>query len=230
MSLLYIEKIPSAQRNAFAQKVEGIAAHLGIHPDWLMQVMQAESGLKPAAANYQGAGKSRHLVAAGLFQFTKGSGVISAGQVPSIAHILNMGALAQLDLVRWYLTPFRGKMKNYYDVYAVTFFPAMIGKPDTWVLQTKNLSAATVAKQNKGIAKGKSHITVADFKRYATGLVPANVRDRVFGKMKKIVHQIEADAEEIKSVAVSHPAESAGVGTGVIIALGVLGWYILKKS
>jgi hypothetical protein len=141
-----------------------------------------------------------------------------------------MNALDQLDLVRWYFTPFRGKMNSYYDVYAVTFFPAMIGKPDNWILQTKTLSAATVAKQNKGIARGKNHITAADFKRYATGLVPASLRERVFGKMKQAAQEIKVEAEEVKNLLVSHPAESAGVGTGVIIALGVLGWYIFKKN
>lgn len=230
MSLLYIEKIPAAIRGAFARKVESISAYLGIHPDWLMQVMKAESGLNPHIPNYQGKGASRHLVAAGLIQFTVGSGIVKAGKVPSIAHILNIDALAQLDLVKWYFAPFRGRMKSYYDVYAVTFFPTMIGKPDSWVLQTKALSASTVAHQNKGIARGKNHITVADFKRYAIGLVPQSARERVFGKVKQVVQQVEEEADAAKNLIVSHPEESAGIGGGVIIALSVLGWYIFKSN
>jgi hypothetical protein len=228
MTLLYIDNIPSAIRAEFALRVQHIAAFLNIHPDWLMQVMYAESKLKPTAANRQG--KDKHLVAAGLLQFTAGSGIVKAGKVPSIAHILSMSALAQLDLVQWYFTPFRGKMKSYCDVYAVTFFPAMIGKPDSWVLQTKSLSAATVASQNKGIANGKPFITVADFKRYAVGLVPASLRDRVFGTIQEVVEDIEAGAEKVAAVVTSHPKESTGIGTGIIIGLCLLGWYIIKKG
>lgn len=228
MSLLYIDKIPAAIRAAFAQKVEGISAHLGIHPDWLMQVMWAESKLKSSAANRQG--KDRHLVAAGLLQFTTGSGIVKAGKVPSIAHILTMPALAQLDLVKWYFTPYRGKMRSYYDVYAVTFFPAMIGKPDGWVLQTKSLSAATVARQNPAISKGKARITVADFKRYTVALVPQSLRERVFGAVKEAVQVVEKEVEQVKEIIVSHPKESAGVGAGLIIGLCVLGWFFIRSA
>lgn len=228
MSLLYIEKIPAAIRTAFAQKVESISAYLGIHPDWLMQVMWAESKLKSTAANRQG--KDKHLVAAGLLQFTTGSGIVKAGKVPSIAHILTMPALTQLDLVKWYFTPYRNKMRSYYDVYAVTFFPAMIGKPDTWVLQTKSLSATTVAKQNPAISKGKPRITVADFKRYTVALVPQNLRERVFGAVKEAVEVVEDKAQQVKEVIVSHPKESAGVGAGLIIGLCVLGWFFIRSA
>ncbi|MEO6833423.1 MAG: hypothetical protein ABI169_14545 [Chitinophagaceae bacterium] len=228
MPLLYIEKTPASIRTAFTQKVESISAFLGIHPDWLMQVMWAESKLKSTAANRQGADK--HLVAAGLLQFTLGSGIVKAGKVQSIEHILSMSALIQLDLVKWYFTPYKGKMKSYYDVYAVTFFPAMIGKPDDWVLQTKSLSAATIAKQNKGIAKGKSHITVADFKRYAVGLVPESFRERVFGVVKKVLVKVADEVDEVKDIIVSHPKESTGVGAGFIVGLCLIGWFLIKKG
>lgn len=228
MTLLYIDKIPAAIRSAFAQKVEDIATYLSIRPDWLMQVMYAESRLKPTAANRQGADK--HLVAAGLIQFTLGSGIVKAGKVPSIAHILTLPALAQLDLVKWYFTPFRGRMRSYYDVYAVTFFPAMIGKPDDWILQTPVFSAALIARQNKGIAKGKSFITVADFKRYTVGLVPTSLRDKVFGAVQEMIHEAAEEAEHVKEVVTTHPKESAGIGAGILIGLCLLSWLFIRKS
>lgn len=226
MELLYIEKIPTSIRAAFAKKVESIASFLAVHPDWLMQVMFAESKLKPDAANRQGTDK--HLVAAGLLQFTAGSGIVKAGKVPSIAHILTLPALSQLDLVKWYFTPYRNKMHSYYDVYAVTFFPAMIGKGDDWVLQAKGLSADTVARQNPAVAKGKSQITVADFKRYTVGLVPTTIRNRVFGVVKELVETVEEETEHVKDVIVSHPKASSGIGTGILVGLCLLGWFFLK--
>jgi hypothetical protein len=155
---------------------------------------------------------------------------VKAGKVPSIAHILTMHALAQLDLVKWYFTPYKGKMKSYYDVYAVTFFPAMIGKPDSWILKTDTLSAATIAKQNNAISKGKSHITVADFRAYTVGLVPQSLRDRLFGALKDVVYVVEQEAEHVKDVIISHPKESAGVGAGIIVGLCLFGWFFIKKG
>ncbi len=226
--LLYIEKLPAAIRTAFAQKVESIATFLGIHPDWLMQVMWAESKLKPDAANHQG--KDKHLVAAGLLQFTAGSGILKAGKVPSIAHILTLPALSQLDLVKWYFTPYRNIMHSYYDVYAVTFFPAMIGKGDDWVLQTRSLSADTIARQNPAVSKGKALITVADFKRYTVGLIPTSVRTRVFGVVHEAVDKLQEEAEHVTDAVVSHPKASAGIGTGIIIGLCLLGWLFISRG
>jgi len=235
MSLLYIEKIPSAIRTAFAKKVETISAYLGIHPDWLMQVMWAESKLKPSAANRQG--KDKHLVAAGLLQFTTGSGIVRAGKVPSIGHILSMSALDQLDLVKWYFTPYRKKMRSYYDVYAVTFFPALVGKPDEWVLQTKTLSAATIARQNPAISKGKARITVADFKRYTVALVPQSLRSRVFGavkeaaeEVKEVVQEVREEIAHVKAAVATAPPAAKGVGTGIIIGICLLGWFFLNRG
>lgn len=228
MSLLYSEKIPAQIRDAFAQKLESVASHLGVHPDWLMQVMKAESALSPTAQNWQGTGSSRHLVAVGLLQFTKASGIIAKGIVKSLEQILAMDALQQLDLVKWYFTPYRGKMKSYYDVYAVTFFPAMIGKPDNWVLQTKKLSAATIAKQNKGIAKGKAHITVADFKHYTENLVPKELRDRLFNAVHTVADVVETKVDQVKSTISSHPESS--LSTGLIVVLAFLGWFVFRKG
>lgn len=227
MSLLYIDKIPTSIRDAFTVRVQSIASFLSIHPDWLMQVMKAESALSPTAQNWQGTGKSRHLVAVGLLQFTKASGIISKGLVTSLEQILTMDALQQLDLVKWYFSSYRGKMKSYYDVYAVTFFPAMIGKPDNWVLQTKMLSAATIAKQNKGIARGKTHITVADFKHYTQNLVPKEFRDRLFNAVHAVTEIIETKVDQVEASINTHPESS--LGAGLIVVLAFIGWFVFRK-
>lgn len=227
MNLLYIEKIPAAIRDAFAKKVDSIAASLGIHPDWLMQVMWSESKLKADAANHQG--KDKHLVAAGLLQFTEGSGIVKAGKVPSITHILKLPLLSQLDLVKWYFSPYKGKMTSYYDVYAVTFFPAMIGKSDDWILQTSKLSADTIAKQNPAISKGRAHITVADFKRYVVGLVPTYVRNRLFGVVHDAIVKVEEGAEHVADAVKAHP-KATGIGTGIVASLLLLGWLFVRMG
>lgn len=174
-SLIYTGMLPRSIQSAFTEKVSVIAAHLGIRPAWLMQVMKAESGLSPLAENRQ----KGHLIAVGLIQFTYGAGIRAWGE--TLESILAKDALQQLGLVQRYFEPYRGRIHSYYDLYAVTFFPAIIGKPDSWVLQTKTLSADLIARQNPAINRlHRKYITVADFKTYVRDSVPPAFRAQVF--------------------------------------------------
>ena len=71
-----------------------------------------------------------------------------------------------------------GKIKNASDLYIYNFFPVAAGKDDNFILQTKGLSAKTVAKANPIFNRklGKpidSPLTVGDLKQYykQTGMV-----------------------------------------------------------
>lgn len=125
---MWFENKVTSNKEAFLQKVRLICAKLGIEPDWLMFVMNSESGLNPAAYNPNG---------------------------------------AQLDYVYKYFYPYRGKMSSLYDLYLVTFFPAALGKPDSYVLQTSTLPAKVIADANPGIdLDHDDRITVGEFKRW----------------------------------------------------------------
>lgn len=176
MALIHINLIPSSYRTAFENKVVEIANFLQVKPEWLMQVMYAESKLNPQAQNRQ----DGRLIAAGLLQWTSASGEPGA---PS--SILNKTALQQLDRLKVYFTPYKGKMKSYFDVYLVTFFPAGMGKADDYVFKTSSLSAALIAKQNPAVNINKdAMITMAEFKQYVYNSTPKTVRDIVFGVLK----------------------------------------------
>ena len=171
MSLLYLNKIPDTEQAAFAAKLAGIAAELKADPNWLMQVMWAESKLKSAAVNPK-------TGASGLIQFMPAT---AKGLGTSVEALRKMNAVQQLDYVRKYFLPYKGRMKSYYDVYSVVFFPALIGKPDSWVLQTSRLSAEIIAKQNPVVNIIKdSKITVAEFKQYVFNSVEKLHRSTVF--------------------------------------------------
>lgn len=173
-NLIYIEKVPAAQQIKFAAKIIEIAAFLQINPNWLMQVMKSESGINPKMPNRSQ--KDNHLIAAGLIQWTKASGVPGAPE-----SILTKDIFQQLDLVKSYFTPFRGKMKSYFDVYLVTFFPAAVGKPDSYIFQTAKYSAALIAAQNHAINRNKDNqITMAEFKQYVISTVPTAFQSIVF--------------------------------------------------
>ncbi|MBS1773925.1 MAG: hypothetical protein JST82_13790 [Bacteroidetes bacterium] len=185
MNLIYSDhpNIPVAVRTAFAQKVIDIAAWLNIDPNWLMQVMYAESRLNSQAKNIQ----HGRLIAAGLLQWTKASGIAGAP-----LSILKYNHLQQLDLVKAYFAPYRGKMHSYFDVYLITFFPSAVGQDDQYVFATSKLPASLIATQNPAIDTVKDgKITMAEFKEYVRNSTPHGVRDFVFatGQLAKDVKQ-----------------------------------------
>lgn len=146
-------------KDAFIAKVKDISARLKINPEWLMVVMYAESRLNPKAVNSNGG-------ATGLIQFMPKT---AAWLGTSTAALKNMSNVDQLDWVYKYFNSLgaTGKMKSVYDLYLVTFFPIALGKPDNWVLESKDLSAYTVAVNNKIIDLNKDNkITVGEFKKY----------------------------------------------------------------
>ena len=169
MSLVFVNLVKTNQ-SAFAAKVNAIARELSIEPNWLMAVMYSESRLNHTAVNSLSN-------ATGLIQFMPDT---ARGLGTSVSALRNMSNIQQLDYVRKYFLPFKGRMHSVYDVYLITFFPVALGKPDDWVFQTKNLSASTVAKYNPGIAQGKKQITVRDFKNWFYKNMPENSRDYIF--------------------------------------------------
>jgi hypothetical protein len=175
MSLVYAEKIPASTRTAFTSKVEQIASYLGTNPNWLMQLMKAESGINPQARNIQ----NNRIIATGLIQFTEAT---AKGLGTTMNALYGMDRIKQLDYVKAYYTPYRNRLNSYFDVYLATFFPAAIGKPDDYVFQTSGLSASLIAQQNPAINRNKdSKITMGEFKEYVKSTVPNSIQGIIFG-------------------------------------------------
>lgn len=172
MELYFINKVTS-NREAFAAKVKEISKKLDIDPNWLMAVMNSESGLNPQARNTKypvGGG-----YATGLIQF-----------IPSTARHLgtttdalyNMSNVEQLDWVYKYFRPYRDKIESFVDLYMVTFFPAAIGKKDDHVLQAKNISALAVARANPIFDLDKNgKVTVGEVTEAFLKRLPLEIRE-----------------------------------------------------
>lgn len=144
----------------FVTELNRIAKKLGIASNWLLIVMYKESTIQPGARNIQ----NGNLIAGGLIQFIKKTAI---GLGTTLDQILRMGYLDQLKLVEKYYTPFAGKIKSYSDLYLCTFYPAALGKPDSFIFGKDSEQRALIAKQNKGLDYGnKGYITMADFKKY----------------------------------------------------------------
>lgn len=136
--MLFESWIPN-NTEKFKGKVIEVSSNLGIQPDWLMGVMFSESRLKPDIVN-------KVSGATGLIQFMPST---ASGLGTTTAALKKMSNVDQLDYVEKYFYPYRNKINSYEDLYMITFFPAAMGKPDSYVLKTSSVSAAKIASQNK---------------------------------------------------------------------------------
>jgi hypothetical protein len=192
--LIYIKRIPSQLQRDFFIKLGAIGKVLQANPNWLMQVFKAESGVDPARRNtyspfytVKDGKKVLDGYATGFIQFIPDT----ARRLGTSTYDLEkMGYLQQLDYVYKYFAPYAGKLKNYFDVYLVVFFPAAIPhtNDDNWVFETKNISRSAVAKANPAIDINKNGtITMGEFKQYVKNTVEKPLWEKVFGQVKEAV-------------------------------------------
>ena len=107
----------------------------------------------PSIANKQGA--------VGLIQFMPGT---YKGFPKTKEEMMAMTNIEQLDYVKKFFEPYKGKMKSYADLHLVAFFPIALNKPSTFIFQYGNLSAKIIAEQNSPYDINKDlQITNAEF-------------------------------------------------------------------
>lgn len=136
-----------------------VARRLGIMPEWLAAVISFETGgsFDPAQKNHWADADCKrrgipYSGAIGLIQF-----------MPSTAKMLGttsallaaMSFKQQLVYVEKYLASSSGKMKSLEDVYLKVFYPAAMGRPDSYVVGRKGDPgfAGRVYVQNAGFDK-----------------------------------------------------------------------------
>ncbi len=159
MSLLFIEKVRE-NRTAFERGVRGIASRLAINPDWLMALMNSETGgtFSPSIRNAAGSG------ATGLIQFMPGTARSLGTTTDALAGMSNV---EQLTWVEKYLTSFNKPILDYDDLYFIVFYPAAMGRPDDWAFPS------AIYSQNRGVDVNRDGIiTVGDFKVWIRKHVP----------------------------------------------------------
>lgn len=128
---------------AFRERIFEIAQDLQVEPDHLMACIAFESAetFRSDVRNAAGSG------ALGLIQFMP----LTARSLGTSSEALaKMSPECQLDYVRAYFWPYRGRLKSLGDVYMAILWPAGIGKPDDWVLWDR-LTRPTAYRQNAGL-------------------------------------------------------------------------------
>lgn len=168
--LIYENKVPASYREAFVIKVKQVASRLGINPNWLMAIMYFES-----AATFS-ASITNSIGATGLIQFMPSTAI---GLGTTTTALRQMSAVQQLDWVEKYYKQNYKYLKitaasSYVDTYLITFFPAAVNRGLDFVIQTKNLSAALIAKQNPIFDTNKdSKLTVREVQEVMLKKLPA---------------------------------------------------------
>ncbi len=146
----------------FAQKAIRIANELGVDPNLLMSCMAFESGetFSPSILNGAGSG------AVGLIQFMPST---AEGLGTTSADLAEMTAVEQLDYVRAYFMPYKGKLSSLEDIYMTILWPAAVGKSNDYVLWSRG---TTAYRQNAGLdVNGDGSVT--------KGEAAAKVREKV---------------------------------------------------
>lgn len=161
------------KNDIFKTKLKEISDAINIDEDSILKLMTHESGMDPTIKNSIGC--------VGLIQFCpSGGGVKMINGKQYSLEDLRYDLEAQMDAIKqfWLSGYNSGKIKSPEDLYIYNFFPVAAGKSDDFVLQTKDLSAETVAKANPGfnrvLGREKSTpLTVGDLKDYyqKTGMV-----------------------------------------------------------
>lgn len=162
--------------DAFKQKVEEIAAEVEINPDHLMAAMAFETAgtFSPSKENMAQSG------ATGLIQFMPKT---AEGMGTSTEELAKMSPLEQLEYVRAFFLPYKGRLHSLEDVYLRIFYPAAIGKGSEYILPL----GGTGYRQNKGLDLNKDgSISVAE--------ITAKIRKR-FESAPVIETAPEAQAE-----------------------------------
>jgi len=121
----------------------------------MMSCMAFESAetFSPSVKNAAGSG------ATGLIQFMPAT---ARGMGTTVEHLASLTAEQQLEWVRDYFMPYRGRLTSLSSVYMAILWPKAVGQPDSAVLWTREGSPITY-KQNAGLDTNKDGtITVGE--------------------------------------------------------------------
>lgn len=160
-----IEKLSPAQLHALVET----AKKLDIHPDWLATVISFETAgtFSPSILNAAGSG------AFGLIQFMPNTAKVLLGTTTATEAVAQGRAMSFNEQLEKMVIPyFRGRvMRNLNDVYLAVFYPAAMGKPDSYVVGSV---PSAVYNQNAVFDKeGKGYITRADITRTINSVLDA---------------------------------------------------------
>ena len=139
---------------AFRKKLLQIATDLSTNVDWLAAVISLESGFSPSVANFGNPERG----AVGLIQFMPNTAAHLLGISDSQEarkRMQAMGDLEQLDYVRKFYAPFKGRLNSPEDVYMAVFWPIGVGKSSDFIIAKEG---SPVYRENKVFDREKTGV------------------------------------------------------------------------
>lgn len=131
---MIFENLIKENKKEFIDAVISVASFLQVKPEHLMFLMWFETG---HTLNHR---IQNSIGATGLIQFMQATAL---GLGTTTAQLKAMSNVEQMKYVQKHLAPYRGKYRDYVDLYCGIFWPAAVGKPDTF-----RITQDIVAKQN----------------------------------------------------------------------------------
>lgn len=128
-----------AQDSEFVNAAGKLATDLAIPVDDVFRVIEFET-----AGSWSPAIKNPGSTATGLIQFLEST---AKGLGTSTANLANMTRAQQMEYVGKYLEPYKGRIKNFGDLYMAVHYPKAIGQSETYVMYSQG-SAEYAANKN----------------------------------------------------------------------------------
>ena len=129
---MIFENLITENKDAFLAKVQKVAAFLGVKPEWLMFCVWFET------AHSLNSHIQNSIKATGLIQFMPET---ARGLGTSVEALKKMTNVEQLDYVQKHLSKFKGQYKSFVDLYCAIFWPAAVGKPDSYRITNDKVAA-----------------------------------------------------------------------------------------
>lgn len=128
-----------AKDTEFVNAAGQLASEFSIPVDDLFRVIEFET-----AGSWDPAIKNPGSTATGLIQFLEST---AKGLGTSTANLANMTRAQQMEYVGKYLAPYKGKIKNFGDLYLAIHYPKAVGQSETFVMYSQG-SAEYAANKN----------------------------------------------------------------------------------
>jgi hypothetical protein len=168
-ALPFINKV-TVNQQAFGDKVISIAEKLDTLPEFLMIVMNNESGLNSQA-------KNPYSTATGLIQFMEPT---AKGLGTTTAALAAMSNVDQLDYVYKYLKVYQSKFESVSDVYLAVFFPQALYEAEEWKFPLWAVKANPIFDANKD-----GTLTKKEFRDYVNNKYAAYIPTQKAEDLKK---------------------------------------------
>jgi len=200
--ILFEEKI-KFNKEPFLNKLQDISTDLEVQPDWMMVLMNSETGgtynpqiVNKQASSVKGYDENGKVIkpagtpdskndfdrakyrATGLIQFMPATAKHLGTTTQDLFKLSNV---QQLEYVHKYFLPVKGKLKSFEDLYLYAFYPYAVGKPDDYIIGSEKSMdfAKEIVKENPLDVNHDGVLSVSEFKTFLYKRIPNDALEKL---------------------------------------------------